>query len=388
MHKIRKKIEAIMKDEGRPRLSPLRAVLYALSLLYGIVIRLRTAGYRIGLLKTEHLPCKVISIGNITVGGTGKTPLTVLVAELVQRLGYKTAVISRGYRGTAEKSGGIVSDGRSNLMDAETAGDEPYMMAQRLKQLQVPVLVGRNRYEVGRLALREFHPDVIILDDAFQHLKLARDINLVLLDGKSPLGNFHLLPRGILREPQSALKRAKAFILTRLEPADADAIPHLPANLEKIACDRPVFRTAHIPYLADVFESHGNDLNARIPSPLHGLELLKGSKVFAFSGIAKNKDFQQTLEGLLCNVKGFMEFPDHHRYTDSDIQSIVTAAFNAGSEILVTTEKDHVRITQWIPLPMKLVVIGVRPSFGRDSDGFHAYIKDRLARLEELPPAP
>lgn len=377
-----------MKDEGRPRESPLRAVLYVLSLLYSMVVRLRAAGYRTGLFKAEQLPCRVISIGNIAVGGTGKTPLTVLVAELVQRLGYKTAVISRGYKGTAEKSGGIVSDGRSNLMDAETAGDEPYMMAQRLKQMQVPVLVGRNRYEVGRLAVREFHPDVIILDDAFQHLKLARDINLVLLDGKSPLGNFHLLPRGILREPQSALKRANAFILSRLKPADVDAISHLPANLEKIACDRPVFRSSHIPYLVNIFESHGNDLNAETLSPSYGLELLKGSKVFAFSGIANNKDFQQTIEDLLCNVKGFMEFPDHHRYTDGDIQSIVTTAINTGSDILVTTEKDGVRITQWIPLPMKLVVIGVRPSFGRDSNGFHDYIKDRLARLEEQPPTP
>ncbi len=377
-----------MKDEGRPRLSPLSAVLYALSLLYSMVVRLRAAGYRTGLLKTKQLPCRIISIGNITVGGTGKTPLTVLVAELVQRLGYKTAVISRGYRGKAEKSGGIVGDGRSILMDAETAGDEPYMMAQRLKELEVPILVGRNRYEIGRLAVREFQPDVIILDDAFQHLQLARDINLVLLDGKSPLGNFHLLPRGILREPQSALKRANAFILTRVKQADADAISHLPANLEKIACDRPVFRTSHTPYIVDVFESHGSDRNAGTPSHSHGLELLQDLKVFAFSGIAKNKDFQQTLEDLRCNVEDFMEFPDHHRYTDEDIQSIVTAAFNTGSEFLATTEKDYVRITQWVPLPLKLAVIGVRTSFGRDSDGFHEYIKERLARLEEQPQAP
>ena len=256
-------------------------------------------------------------------------------------------------------------------------------MAQRLKQLQIPVLVGQNRYEVGRLAVKEFQPDVIILDDAFQHLKLARDINLVLLDNKNPLGNFHLLPRGILREPPSALKRANAFIHTRVKQAEIDAVSHLPADLENIPGDRPVFHTAHAPYIVGVFEKHGTNLNSGTPLRSNGLELLQDLNVFAFSGIAKNYDFLKTLEDLHCIVTGVMEFPDHHRYTDGDIQAIITAARNTGSEYLVTTEKDYVRIIQRIPLALKLVVIGIQPNFGRDRDRFGDYIKDSLDRLEK-----
>jgi tetraacyldisaccharide 4'-kinase len=141
--------------------------------------------------------------------------MTIHLAEMLHRLGYKPVVISRGYKGGAEKRGGIVSDGRTFFMTAEKTGDEPLMMARRLQPIGVPVVVGRNRFRSGMLALRAFRPDVILLDDAYQHLKLWRDLDLVLLDGARPFCNTHLLPRGILREPVSALDRGVDVKLVR-----------------------------------------------------------------------------------------------------------------------------------------------------------------------------
>ncbi|HDL07382.1 MAG TPA: tetraacyldisaccharide 4'-kinase, partial [Desulfobacteraceae bacterium] len=197
MNKIKKKIETYMTDKGKRQIFSFGTILFVLSLIYGSIIRLRRIFYEKKILLPKKLPCKTISIGNLTVGGTGKTPMTIHVAHLVEKLGYKTAVISRGYKGKAEKNGGIVSDGRTIFMGQDEAGDEPFMMATKLKK--VPVIVGQNRFEMGMLALKEFKPDVIIFDDAFQHLRLTRDIDLVLIDSIDPFGNKHLLPRGILR---------------------------------------------------------------------------------------------------------------------------------------------------------------------------------------------
>ncbi len=191
----------------------LNLLLMLLSKAYGAGVLLRRDGYASGFLKAKKLPCTVISIGNLTTGGTGKTPMTIYVAERVRRLGYRVAVISRGYKGTAEKSGGIVSDGSAIRMDPVTAGDEPFLLAASLKD--IPVLVGHDRYQSGMHAINRFQTEVVILDDAFQHLALFRDLNLLLLDSSLPFGNGHLLPRGTLREPTSALRFSDALVMTR-----------------------------------------------------------------------------------------------------------------------------------------------------------------------------
>ncbi|MGA8180790.1 MAG: tetraacyldisaccharide 4'-kinase, partial [Desulfobacterales bacterium] len=183
------------------------------SKVYGGAAKLKRIFYEKSILKSKKLSCPVVSIGNITAGGTGKTPMAIYVANIARDLGYKVAIISRGYKGKAEKNGGIVSDGKALLMTAEIAGDEPYMMAARLRD--VPIIVGKNRFKAGRLAIRKFEPDILVLDDGFQHLKLQRDLDLVLLDYRKPFGNGHLLPRGVMREPASALSCAAAIILTR-----------------------------------------------------------------------------------------------------------------------------------------------------------------------------
>ena len=210
---VKKKIQEIMTGGREIGSLFLTLFLFAISVGYGGIVRLRETLYKKGLLQSKRLPCPVISIGNITVGGSGKTPMTIYVAELIKHLGYGVAIISRGYKGQAEKIGGVVCDGRRICMGPDTAGDEPFMVAQRLKT--VPVIVGQNRFKAGRLAIREFKPDVLLLDDAFQHLKLHRDLDIVLLDSKAPLGNTYLFPRGTLRESASALSRGDAVVLTR-----------------------------------------------------------------------------------------------------------------------------------------------------------------------------
>jgi len=376
---FRQKIETIIRGENPAHTLVLRNILLAFSRLYGAVVKVRAAGYRTGFLQSRKLPCPVISIGNITVGGTGKTPLTMHVAKLVQRIGYRAVVISRGYGGKAETTGGIVSDGRKMRMTAETSGDEPWMIATHLLEIKVPVLVGQNRFVVGLKAVKEFDPNVIIFDDAFQHLKLVRDINLVLLDSQKPLGNHHLLPRGPLREAPSALNRGDAFVLTRSNQTSSAAKTPLPAGvMDQIGRARPVFRTSHSPYIKCVIPGHADATAETLTADTNWL---KDKKVLAFSGIAANEDFKRTVEGYGCTLCCFRGFADHYRYADSDIQSVIQAAAEAGVQLLVTTEKDYARIAHRTPLPVTLVVIGIRLDFGEDRTAFSRYLQSRLKEV-------
>ena len=235
-----------MTAEGKAPFISLASALYPISLAYGAGQNLRAFAYRHRVMPSHQLPCKVICVGNITVGGTGKTPMTMYVAQKVKQLGYRVAIVSRGYRGSAESRGGIVSDGKSIGMGPERAGDEPYLIARSLRD--IPVIIGKNRYASGMLALKQFQPDVIVLDDGFQHLRLQRDIDLVLLDHALPFGNGHLLPRGILREPISALARSTACILTRYQAGKDEPGTSRVGLIEQYTPQSPVFTASHEPY--------------------------------------------------------------------------------------------------------------------------------------------
>ena len=381
LNKIKKKIANIMTGEGGSSFYSVEFLLFILSILYGGLVKLRAEVYQGGMIKVKSLPCTVISIGNITAGGTGKTPMTLYVAELAQRLGYEVVVISRGYKGELEKTGGIVSNGKTVLMGPEEAGDEPFMLASRLKG--IPVIVGKSRFEAGKLAIKKFNPDVIVLDDAFQHLKLKRDINLVLLDAKNPFGNSYLLPRGVLREPVSALSRGDAFVLTRSGFASASAIKNFLAELKGFIQGKPTFNTSHVPYAYIVkkgkhvpFESISKN------SFLYDFDFLRDRRVFAFAGIARNDDFRRTIEGFRCIVAGFLEFPDHHRYSETDFNTVLRLAKEANVEFLFTTEKDHARIAQMMTWPIDLVVVGINIFFESDEKGFSEFVKNRIIRLK------
>ncbi len=379
MSALKKKIQAVMAADRKNSFSILESFLFLLSLGYGTAVKLRNAGYKKEVLTSKRLPAKVISVGNITTGGTGKTPMTVHLARRIHQLGYGVAVISRGYKGIAEKAGGIVSNGREIQLGPLSAGDEPYMMAVRLRNIGVPVLVGQKRYRIGLMAVKEFNPDVIILDDGFQHLNLMRDINLVLLDSRRPFANKHLLPRGPLREPLSSLVRADVFILTRCDFNRGATETGDLAGLSGYLKGRRIYKTSHVPVLYKWIKANKAATDADdSPSCSHDLSALKGKKVFAFSGIAENNDFKNTLENLPCDLTGFLGFPDHHSYSENDFLNILDCQRIAGADLLCTTEKDYVRIFNKSNWPTDLAVIGVEISFGEDDGDFHTFIKNRL----------
>jgi len=377
--KIKTKIETIMTGSEKTTFFSVGSLLFALSLCYGYAVRLRENCYKKGILRSKKLPCKIISIGNITVGGTGKTPMTIKVAKIVKRLGYKVAVISRGYKGSAEKTGGIVSDGETILMGPDKAGDEPFMIASTLKD--IPVVVGQNRFEAGCLAMDEFDPDVIVLDDAFQHLDLKRDIDIVLLDCDSPFGNAHILPRGILREPISALKRGDAFVLTRSDSSPDYIRQATMDRIQNLVPGRPVFRSFHVPNLY----KPANDKKSIPGIKLQNFDsgLLNGRRVVAFSGLAGNSDFRRTVESLKCDLIDFFEFPDHHKYTEMDLQTIIQSSINAQAEFVLTTEKDYVRISGKTSWPVELVVVGIELFLGDYESPFVDFIKTRLQEIRK-----
>ena len=379
LSKAKKKIISIITGTKRNNHSFCETFLFILSLFYGQLVKLRLKAYHSQIFKQKTLPCTVISIGNITAGGTGKTPMTVYMAELIQRLGYGVVVISRGYKGELEKTGGVVSDGNKILMGPEEAGDEPFMLAGRLKN--IPVLVGKDRFEVGMQAVNIFNPDVIVLDDAFQHLKLQRNIDLVLLDSKHPFGNLNLLPRGILREPLSSLLRSDAFVMTRADLLPEIQMENTLTELKEFILSRPVFKTSHAPYAYIIKKRNRADFQTVSKNTfLYDFGFLKNRRVFAFAGIAVNNDFFHTVESFKCNIAGFLGFEDHHRYSDGDLAKILRFAKEANVEYLVTTEKDYAKIADRSIWPIDLVVIGIEISFiNDDSKAFDDFIKIALS---------
>jgi tetraacyldisaccharide 4'-kinase len=250
------------------------------------------------------------------------------------------------------------------------------MVAQRLKT--VPVIVGKDRFKAGILAIQEFKPDVLLLDDAFQHLKLHRDLDLVLLDSKDPLGNTYLFPRGTLRETASALSRGDVVILTRSnieKPASLDQIKkHFPR--------KPIFHSFHTPYIYKIVT--GNRSQSRdLPtiSSKYDFDIFRNKRVFAFSGIASNDDFRRTIESFKCKIEDFSGFPDHHPYSDRELDEIVKSATDLSAEFIFTTEKDYVRMANKIKWPITLVIIGIEISFGENDIAFKSFIKSRLQGL-------
>jgi tetraacyldisaccharide 4'-kinase len=301
------------------------------SLPYGWAVRVRASLYSSGLFKTKQLPRPVISVGNITVGGTGKTPLVMALSRGLMERSIPTAILSRGYR--AKKGPGpLVSDGQKILLSPEEAGDEPFLMAQALNG--IPIFIGKDRFKNGQMALDRFSVRGFLLDDGFQHLPLHRDLNIVLVDSHIGFGNSHLLPRGILREPLSHLKRADFFLLTKAE--DPEACQSLESTLREIHPSSPIFYSHY--ELAGLIHPDGKF------QPFH---LFKGKKVLALSGIANPDYFSSLLRKSGMEVVGEMIFPDHHFYTAQDLTSILGKVKEA--DWIVTTEKDMVKLKR-LPL--------------------------------------
>ena len=347
-------------------------LLKALAPLYGIGQRLHHR-YDSRPTRRRYLACPVISVGNITTGGTGKTPMTRHVARHLQKLGWRPANISRGYGGDFERRGGVVSDGRTVLATAGLAGDEAYMLATQVPG--VAVLVGRDRYRSGLIAQQRYGADILILDDGFQHYRLARSVDLVLLDAENPLGNGHLLPLGRLREPPQNLKRADALIFVhRGASAGADR-----RWLKPLFGSGPVFdcRRVQVPgEVGDKGASSGHRFD-----PLLKNASGQPQRLFAFAGLARNERFFGDLEQRGAELVARRSFPDHHPYTLKTLESLAAAALAAKADAIVTTAKDHSRFPQDFTWPLKVLVMDVALEF--EDDRFDAYL---IRQLEQVAP--
>jgi tetraacyldisaccharide 4'-kinase len=324
---VNKTIQRVWSDDASQKgISILRSLLRILSFPYGGAVFLRNAAYNGRLLTQKKLPCPVISIGNITVGGTGKTPTVITIADLMKKHGYRPAVLSRGYGGNTKSPINVVSDGQNILMNWKDAGDEPVLLAQSLPG--IPVLTGMDRFLTGTAAAERFGANILILDDAFQHRRLFRDTDIVLLDAARPFGNGFLLPRGYLRENHSALARADILLRTgsveKTEPLPGDIL-------------LPSFRGVHKP------TGIVSGKTGQIEPP----GTLRGQKVMAFAGIGSPEAFRLSLVALGADVVSCQDFPDHHPYSDSDIDDLRHLAADGGTTRLVTTEKDGVRLADF-----------------------------------------
>lgn len=297
-------------------------VLLVISYIYGFAVRLRNSLYTSGMIKPFRLDSRVVSIGNITVGGTGKTPMTVFIAELLKARGKRVVILSRGYKG-GSKGVAVVSDGNDIFLGPDQAGDEPYLMAERLKG--VPVVVGADRIKSGLLAVKKFSPDFIILDDGFQHIRLARDLNILLVDANEGFGNWYLLPRGILREPVEGIGRADLALVKGGDLRGRDSNTLKGSGI-------PVFGFTYAPVRV---LSLNDDTDK-------GIGFLKGKKALAVAGIANPESFFRLLEGLGVIIAKRLTYLDHHSYTQEDIEMIKDSSREA--QIIITTEKDGVKL--------------------------------------------
>lgn len=304
-----------------------------------------------------HAGIPVISIGNITAGGTGKTPCIAALSEMLLAKGRHPAILTRGYKGGLEKKGGIVSDGKKILVSQKEAGDEPYMLAMKLPA--VPVIAGRDR-TVSAAAAKALGADVLLLDDGFQYWKLHRDLDIVLVDATDPFGGGHVIPRGLLREPMDALSRAGLFILTKESQVAKEKADAIRETLASYAPEIPVIASDHTPDTLTPIESWPEKDTAETPK-----------KVFLLSGIGNPAAFKKTAEEAGLTVLGETALPDHHAYGASDIEKASAAAAGCGADAVVVTEKDAVKIKAGAlegKSRIPIWVIGIRMKFSGDGE--------------------
>jgi tetraacyldisaccharide 4'-kinase len=303
-----------------------------LSWLYGLAATTRRRCYQSGLLASTRLAHPVLSVGNLTIGGTGKTPLVMYLARVFQSSGFHPAILTRGYRGRAEKSQLLVSDGSKMLCEAAECGDEAFLMAQKLPGL--PVAVGRKRSLSARL-IPGYGADeklVFLLDDGFQHLQLERDLDLLVLDATDPFASGRVLPFGRLREPLAALERADRLVVTRA---------HLAFDQEALETEiRLRNRLAPITY----FYHDASGLVEPATARVHPMRDFAGKRVIAFSGIGNPQVFLRDLQHYQLRIIGEFLFRDHHAFSQAEVDQIWQAAESHGAEAVVTTEKDAVRL--------------------------------------------
>lgn len=331
------------RREGK-RATILRGILRVLSWIFILIVQVRLWLYRHRIIRANTLGCQVISVGNLTVGGTGKTPVVEVFARNLQQQGRKVAILSRGYKskelpflqkmtqrittGKIETPPRVVSDGKRLLLDSHTAGDEPYMLASNLPE--VSVVVDKDRVKAGKYAIKELGCDTLILDDGFQYLKLGHRLDIALVDQTNPFGGGHLLPRGLLREPMRNIKRAGFIFITK---CTTEGAPELKEQLRRMNPHAEISECRHAPkFLKDVFGE-----------TVYDLDWLKGKKIAAVSGIAVPESFENALRSFGAEIVYTRRFSDHHRFTQQEVINTINRSIKRGADAILTTEKDAVR---------------------------------------------
>jgi tetraacyldisaccharide 4'-kinase len=353
-------IEVILERRHGFRAGLLRAALHSLSFAYLWAVQLRLFLYRNRIFKERQLGCLVISIGNLTVGGTGKTPVVEKFARALQVGGRRVAILSRGYKSVdsrkrrtllnrilrdgADHPPRLVSDGRQILLDSATSGDEPFMLASNLRG--VAVVVDKDRVKAGLHAIKELNVDTLLLDDGLQYLHLRHRLDIVLIDRQAPFGNEFLLPRGTLREPPGNLRRASYIFITKCNGESNDELVDRIRQYNRTA---EIIECAHKPlFLQHVYKDN------HVP-----LTHLDGLYIGSLCGIAAPESFENGLRKLGAKIEISRHFADHHRYTEKELTSFLQRCVRRDVGAVVTTEKDAVRFPVIDPLPLPIYYLRV-----------------------------
>lgn len=373
-------IDVIIHNRRGLRASLLRTIFWFLSGIYKGAVKLRLYLYHERYIHDHHLGVPVISVGNITVGGTGKTPVVELLAKALRDKGRRVAILSRGYKskrqrkaplgwriaaklGLARKPRGlparVVSDGTKVLLDSHTAGDEPFMLAHNCPG--VPVVVDRNRVKAGAHAIRRFGADVLILDDGLQYLKLKHRHDIVLVDKTAPFGTGYMLPRGTLREPPRSLRRASYIFLTKSD-GDTDEVVQKIRKYNQVA---EIIECRHRPV-------HFQDIHTgeRLP-----LDTFRGKYVGALSGIAVPESFENGLRKLGAKVHWVARFTDHHRFQEKEITQFIDRCVKADAHAILTTEKDYVRFPKLPPAEIPIYFLRVEIEIMKGKETFEKLVQ-------------
>ena len=368
--------EVIIEERRGTRESIIRALLHGCSKGYHFAINVRRFLYNMRILRDSTLGVQVIAVGNLTWGGTGKTPVVEKFARALRDQGRKVAILSRGYRSKPAPlhrrllnklllrqdttPPRVVSDGKSLLLDSEMAGDEPYMLASNLQD--VVVLVDKDRVKSGRYAIEKFGCDILLLDDAFQYWKLrGRRLDIVLIDRQEPFGTGQLIPRGSLREPPSHLARANTIFITKSDGNTTE----LRQRIAQFNPSAGIIECMHHPlYLEDVFTGQRVDLAS-----------LKGRRVASLSGIAQPESFEQSLVQLGAELVYAKRFADHHRFTQQEILNAINRSKKRQAEVIVTTQKDAVRFPKIDRRDLPFYFMRVEIKILRGADDFEDCVR-------------
>jgi len=378
-------IDVVLERRDGKRATLLRGLLFLLSLLYGPLVRLRLWLYNRNFVHSHSLGCLVISVGNLTVGGTGKTPVVEKLARELTRAGRRVAILSRGYKsasrpfwarwrqaGQGEPHPGprIVCDGKRALLGPLLAGDEPYMLASNLQE--VVILTGKDRVRSGLTAIRRWGIDTILLDDGFQYLPLKERLDIVLVDRETPFGNGFLLPRGTLREPMRHIRRADILLLTK---CDGSPLADLKSELRQYNRHAPIVECAHLPrYLAHVSTGEKRALN-----------FLQGLRVVALSGIARPESFENGLRKLGAEIVYSRRFADHHRFSEQELLRVMERAKARSAAAILTTEKDAVRLPFLrTPPPVPIYFLRVEIEFLHGAEALQSRLREKMRERDPL----